>query len=58
MIILVIAALALMGTTTWLALQQSIVGNPSLNHRLTGLGLALCLATGLAIVAAGLVTLA
>lgn len=55
MITLVVAALALMGSTTWLALQQSTAGNPASNRRLTGLGLALCLATGLAIVVAGLV---
>lgn len=58
MIVLVIAALALMGGTTWLALQQSIVGNPALNRRLTGLGLALCLAVGLALVVTALVAVA
>jgi hypothetical protein len=58
MIFLVVAALALMGSTTWLAMQQSIAGNPRLNHRLTTLGLALCLATGLSIVVAELVSAA
>lgn len=58
MIVLVVAALVLMGGTTWLALQQSISGNPALNRRLTGLGLALCLATGLALVVTGLVAAA
>ena len=58
MIFFVVAALALMGSTTWLAMQQSIAGNPALNRRLTVLGLALCLATGVSIVVAGLVTAA
>jgi hypothetical protein len=56
MIFFVVAALALMGSTTWLAMQQPIAGNPALNHRLTTVGLALCLATGLSVVVAGLVS--
>lgn len=58
MIVLVVAALVLMGGTTFLAMQQSIVGNPVLNRRLTGLGLALCLAVGIALVVAGSVAAA
>ena len=58
MIFFVVAALALMGSTTWLAMQQSIAGNPVLNRRLTTVGLVLCLATGLSVVVAGLLTAA
>jgi hypothetical protein len=43
MILLVIAALALLGGTTWLGLNQPAAANPALNRRLTATGLLLCL---------------
>jgi hypothetical protein len=43
MIVLLVASMALLGGTTWFGLQQSDAGNPVLNRRLTGAGLALCL---------------
>lgn len=57
MIALVVAALALVGGTTWLALNQPTARNPVRHHRLTGLGLALCLATAAAAFVGALVHL-
>ena len=55
MFLLVVFALALLGGTTWLAQQQSIAVRPALNHQLTGMGLVLCLAVGLAAVVGAVV---
>ena len=57
MTVLLVVTLVLLGGTTWLALQQQVAGSPSLNRRLTGAGLLLCLAAGLAFVVGGFVTL-
>jgi hypothetical protein len=45
MILLVVATMALLGGTTWLALQQSIARDPVLNRQLTAVGLLLCMLT-------------
>ncbi|MFC8617240.1 hypothetical protein ACFT9M_12585 [Micromonospora purpureochromogenes] len=45
MISLVVAALALLGGTTWLAMNQPVARNPVLNRRLTATGLLFCLIT-------------
>lgn len=53
MILLLIGALGLVGGTTWLALNTSVARRPALHRRLTGTGLALCLAAAVvALVAA------
>ena len=54
MTLLVVAAMALFGGTTWLALQQPIARDPGRNRHLTTSGLALCL---LVVVAALLVAI-
>ncbi|MEU4420811.1 hypothetical protein AB0F81_09300 [Actinoplanes sp. NPDC024001] len=43
MMILVVTGSALLGATTWLALQQRTAADPELNHRLTAVGLVSCL---------------
>lgn len=45
MTVVVILALALLGGTTWLAQNQPLAANPTLNRNLTSIGLALCAAT-------------
>ena len=55
MFLLVVLGLVLLGGTTWLAQQQSIAVRPALNHQLTGMGLVLCLAVGLAAVVGAVV---
>jgi hypothetical protein len=42
MIVLVVVTLALLGATTWSALELSEARYPVLQRRLTGVGLALC----------------
>ncbi|SDS52988.1 hypothetical protein [Actinoplanes derwentensis] len=54
MFVLTVGALALLGGTTWLALQESVAADPDRHHRLTATGLLLCLLTGLAAVAAAM----
>ncbi|WP_433796389.1 hypothetical protein [Actinoplanes sp. CA-252034] len=44
--------LALLGGTTWLAMNQSIARNAVLNHRLTAIGLTLCVTSGLVVLVA------
>ncbi len=46
MIFLLVGVMALLGGTTFLALQQPVARNPVLNRQLTGIGLALCLLIG------------
>jgi hypothetical protein len=45
MILLVVAAMSLLGGTTWLALQQSAARDHVLNRQLTAVGLLLCMLT-------------
>jgi hypothetical protein len=47
MILLVVAALALLGGTTWIGLQQPIAPDPERNLHRTVIGIRLCLLTGL-----------
>ncbi|GAA2915091.1 hypothetical protein Acy02nite_91610 [Actinoplanes cyaneus] len=42
MIVLVVAAMVLLGSTTWLALEQPVARDPMRNRRLTIVGLLLC----------------
>ncbi|GAB3177886.1 hypothetical protein FHX75_11169 [Micromonospora palomenae] len=56
MISLVVAALALLGGTTWLAMNQPVARNPVLNRRLTATGLLLCLITAVITLIAAVVT--
>ncbi|WP_433789708.1 hypothetical protein [Actinoplanes sp. CA-252034] len=56
MIALVVAALGVLGGTTWLALQQPIAHDPARNRRLTAAGLMLCLVTAVVAIAAAVVT--
>jgi hypothetical protein len=53
--ILFVVMMALLGGTTWLAMNQSIAHDAVLNHRLTAIGLTLCLASGLIAVVASAV---
>ncbi|GIF40089.1 hypothetical protein [Actinoplanes xinjiangensis] len=53
--ILFVVMMALLGGTTWLAMNQSIARDAVLNHRLTAIGLTLCLASGLIAVVASAV---
>ncbi|WP_433534586.1 hypothetical protein ACQPZK_20665 [Micromonospora sp. CA-249363] len=55
MIILVVFTLALLGGTTWTALQQPLARNPTFHHRLTGVLLALSLTAVAGLVVAGFV---
>lgn len=57
MISLVVAAMALLGGTTFLALQQSIARNPALNRCLTGIGIVSCLLVAVLTLAVTAVTL-
>ena len=52
MIVLVVAALGLLGGTTWLALDQPLARDPARHHRVTGWGLLMCLGVGAAVVGA------
>ncbi|MEU4712890.1 hypothetical protein AB0F73_04385 [Micromonospora purpureochromogenes] len=45
MVSLVVAALALLGGMTWLAMNQPVAGNPVLNRRLIATGLLFCVIT-------------
>ena len=56
MIFLVVAAMALLGGTTWLAQEQSITRNPVRNSHLTAVGMVLCLLTVVAALIAAAVT--
>jgi hypothetical protein len=46
MMLLVVLTMGVLGGTTWLAMNQSVAGNPSLNRRLTSIGIGLSLVTG------------
>ena len=54
MTVLVVAFLALIGGTTWLALEQPMARHPVLHNRLTGAGLLLCLTAAVIALAAAL----
>ncbi|GAA2863720.1 hypothetical protein Acy02nite_72490 [Actinoplanes cyaneus] len=56
MIVLVVAAMVLLGGTTWLALEQPVASDPELNRRLTTIGLLLCGVAGAVAVAVTFVT--
>jgi hypothetical protein len=56
MIVVVVAAMAALGTTTWLAMQQSVSRDPERNRRMTALGLWACLAIATAALTATFVT--
>ena len=45
MILVFLAAMALLGGTTWLGMQQSVARDPVMNRHLTGVGLLLCMLT-------------
>ncbi|MEV4280829.1 hypothetical protein [Actinoplanes xinjiangensis] len=53
--ILFVVLMALLGGTTWLAMNQSIARDAVLNHRLTAIGLTLCLTSGLIAMVASIV---
>ncbi|MFC7531971.1 hypothetical protein [Actinoplanes sp. GCM10030250] len=55
MIVLLVAGLVLLGTTTWLVLQQATATDPALNHRLASAGLVLCLMIAIATLAGAVV---
>jgi hypothetical protein len=56
MISLVVAAMAVLGGTTFLALQQSVARDRALNNRLTGIGIVLCLIVAVLALTATVVT--
>lgn len=57
MTLLVIAAMVLLGGTTWLGLRQPTARDQALNRRLTAAGIRMCLLTGFALLLAVAVTL-
>ncbi len=56
MIFVVIAALGLLGGTTWLVQNQAVAGHRALNRRWSAIGLMLSLGTAVALLAALAVT--
>jgi hypothetical protein len=54
--ILLVMTMALLGGATWLAMNESIARDATLNHRLTAGGLTLCAAVGVIAVIASVVT--
>ena len=57
MIFFVVGVMALLGGTTFLALQQPVARNPVLNRQLTGIGIASCLVTTVAALVVAVVIL-
>ncbi|MDI6102729.1 hypothetical protein QLQ12_29330 [Actinoplanes sp. NEAU-A12] len=57
MILLVMAAMALLGGTAWIGLQQPMARDPALNRRLTAVGIRLCLLMAALVLAAVAVSL-
>ncbi|MFC3991111.1 hypothetical protein [Actinoplanes siamensis] len=52
MILLVIAAMAALGGTTWLVLEQPVARDPVRNQRLSMIGLLVCLVSAMVALAA------
>ncbi|MEU4690154.1 hypothetical protein [Actinoplanes sp. NPDC023714] len=57
MVFLMTASMALLGGTTWLALESPVTRHPERTRRLAGIGVAACLSIAAIVVAVWLLTL-